>query len=253
MFALIDFVSLFDLHYVKYIFFFGMIGVICLFLLFIISSYAILKLMKLNIDNNNILFYQYNKKSKQLLERYGDYKLTKLYLVRQPLTKIVTFVLNIMTFYNYDKLIQESQDNFPYHTLLIFEIKLDNGMSKLLTLEKNNSVSLCDNFLMNSSQDIVELKLTKNKYTLNNILTTTQQRLGNEKFFNWHLYKNNCQEFTKEILKTIGKYTNKNKQFIFRDKLFKIIIPSEFTLHVCNCLCIIYNISEKFISNALNI
>ena len=58
----------------------------------------------------------------------------------------------------------------------------------------------------------------------------------------------------KEILKTIGNYDITNKDFIFRDKLFKIIIPSEFTLHIGNCLCVFYNIIEKYIydSNIFN-
>jgi len=138
--------------------------------------------------------------------------------------------------------------------LLVFEIVLPNGMKKLLLLEKNNCINISENFFVNNSQEIKELHIKNKNLTINNILNTTQERLGNEKYFNWHLYKNNCQEFTKEILKTIGKYNKKNKNFIFRDKLFKLIIPSEFTLHIGNCLCVFYNIFEKYIydSNILN-
>ena len=81
----------------------------------------------------------------------------------------------------------------------------------MLLIEKNNSINICENFLINNLQDIKTIKLNNkhliNKHlTLNSILKTTQQRVGNELFFNWNLYKNNCQEFTKEILKTIGNY-----------------------------------------------
>ena len=102
----------------------------------------------MSIDNNNILFYQYNKKSQKILDAYGDYKITKIYLVRQPFSKIVTFLLNILTLYNYEKLINESHDNFPYHSLLIFEIKLPNNMRKLLLLEKHNYINICENFFV---------------------------------------------------------------------------------------------------------
>jgi hypothetical protein len=217
------------------------------FFLFIIISYCVLKLLKINIDNNNILFYQYNKKSKRILDLYGNYKLTKIYLIRQPFSKFITFLLNLFTLYQYEKLINESRDNFPYHCLIVFEIKLNNGMKKLLLLEKNNCINITENFLVNNTQEIKELNIKNKNFTINYILNTTQERVGNEKYFNWNLYKNNCHLFTKEILKTIGKYTKKNKEFIFRDKLFKIIIPSEFTLHIGNCLCVIYNICEKYI------
>jgi len=238
----------------KYIVSFSIIFILASFMLFILCSYVVLKFLKMSIDNNNILFYQYNKKSQKILDMYGDYKLTKLYLVRQPFSKFITFLLNILTLYNYEKLINESHDNFPYHSLLIFEIKLPNNMRKLLLLEKNNYINICENFFVNNLQDIKTLHLKNKDHTINSILKTTQKRVGNERFFNWHLYTNNCQEFTKELLITLNKYNKKNKEYIFRDKLFKIIIPSEFTLHIGNCLCILYNILEKYIydSNILN-
>jgi hypothetical protein len=237
----------FSLYYVKYITIFFILFFIVSMISFIIVSYFVIKFLKLNIDNNNIFFYQYNKQSKKILDLYGNCKLTKVYLIRQPFSKFISFLLNMLTLYNYEKLIKESQDNFPYHTLIVFEVKLDNGLKKMLLLEKNNCINISENFFINNCQEIKELKIKNKQYTINYILNKTQHRLGNDKYFNWHLYKNNCQEFTKEILKTIGKYTTTNKEFIFRDKLFKIIIPSEFTLHIGNCLCVFYNIVEKYI------
>ena len=239
--------SNFSLHHIKYITIFLLLFFVVSMLLFIIISYFILKFLKLSIDNNNILFYQYNKKSKKLLDLYGNYKITKVYLIRQPFSKTITFLLNIFTLYNYEKLINESHDNFPYHSLLIFELKLENGMKKMLLIEKNNCINVSDNFLINNTQEIKQLNIRNKHLTINSILNVTQARLGNEQYFNWHIYKNNCQKFTKEILKTIGKYNKTNKNFIFRDKLINIIMPSEFTLHIGNCLCVFCNIIEKYI------
>ncbi len=252
--------DLYNIHYneltIKYISIFIVVFCFVSIILFIIVSYIILKMLKQSIDIHNLFFYQYNKKSQKLLDLYGDYKVTNIYLVRQPFSKFITFGLNMFTLFQYDKLIKESHDNFPYHTLLIFEIELTNGLKKMLLLEKNNCINICENFFMSGCQEIkcLKLKSKTKKYTIHSILNETQQRLGNEKYFNWHLYKNNCQEFTKEILKTIGKYNRTNKEFIFRDKLIKLIIPSDFTLHVGNCLFVFYNIIEKYIydSNLFN-
>ena len=232
--------------------------IICLFLflivsmlLFIIISYFILKFLKLSIDDNNILFYHYNKKSKKIFDLYGDCKITNIYLIREPFSKTCTFIFNILTLYNYEKLINETQNNFPYHCLMIFEVKLKNNMKKMLLIEKNNSINICDNFLIHNTQEIKKLNIKNKNLTINTILNTTHIRLGNEKYFNWHLYKNNCQNFTKEILKTIGKYNKINKTFIFHDKLnnklFNMMSPSEFTIHIWNCLCVVCNIVEKYI------
>jgi hypothetical protein len=237
----------FSLHYIKYITIFLLLFFVVSILSFIVISYFILKFLKLSIDDNNILFYQYNKKIKKILDLYGNCKITKVYLIRQPFSKIITFLLNIFTLYNYEKLINESHENFPYHSLIIFEIKLDNGMKKMLLLEKNNCINISDNFFINNTQEIKQLKLKNKDLTINSILNKTQARLGNKRYFNWNIYKNNCQEFTKEILKTIGKYNKINKNFIFRDKLINVIIPSDFTLHIVNCVCVFYNIIEKYI------
>ena len=218
--------------------------------LFILISYFVLKWFKKNIEDSNVLFYQYNKKSQKILDLYGDYKLTKAYLVRHPFSKFISLMLNVVSFYNYEKLIHESQENFPYHSLIIFEIKLPNNMRKMLLLEKNNCINLCDNFIIHNSQDVKQLKIQKEKHTLNTVLLNTQSRIGSKKFFNWHLYTNNCQEFIKEILITLNAYNTKNKLFIFQDKLMKIMVPSDFMLHVGNSLCVFYNIFEKYVFNS---
>jgi hypothetical protein len=121
-------------------------------------------------------------------------------------------------------------------------------MKKLLLLEKNNSINICENFFIHNFQHFKTIPFKNKKYTINSILKNTQKRLGNHKFFNWHVYKNNCQEFIKEILITINKYSMSNKNYILcSDKVIDFFIPSEFTVHIINCSCVIYNIFEKYI------
>jgi len=92
-------INYFRAHY-KYITIFLLLVLVVSMLLFIIVSYFILKFLRISLDNNNILFYQYNKKSKKILDLYGNYKLTKIYLIRQPFSKFITLLLNIITLYN---------------------------------------------------------------------------------------------------------------------------------------------------------
>ena len=241
-----------NINHVKYTFF-AFIVIMFLFfsiVIFIIFSYCVLKLLKLNIDDHNFLFYKYNKKSQRILDLYGDCELTKIYLVRQSFSKLTTFILNIFTLYNYDKLIYESQCNFPYHISLVFEIKLPNNKNKFLMLEKNNSINLCDNFSINNTQEMKMIKIKKNKYTINSILKITKDRVGIEKFFNWHIHKNNCTNFIKEILISINQYNKICKKFIFHDNIDKVvqtIIPTEFNLHIVNSCINIKNKIEEYI------
>ena len=239
---------------IKYIIFFSVIFIIVSSIIFVVISYIILKLLKMKIDNNNILFYKYNKKSQKILDIYGDFKVSKVYIVREPLSKFMSLLLNIFTFYKFEKTIKETHENFPYHILLVFELKLPNNNRKLLLIEKNNTIDISENFLIHKLHEFKTIQLKNKNHTLKSILNSTQSRVGTESFFNWHPYKNNCQEFTKEILITLDKYNKLKHQYIFRDKVFKIIIPSEFLLHMGNCLFSVSNILQKYIydSNLFN-
>jgi hypothetical protein len=93
-----------------------------------------------------------------------------------------------------------------------------------------------------------QVPISKKKFTLNKILKVTQNRIGNYKFFNWNIYKNNCQKFTKEILITLNSYTKEYKEFIVKDKIIKERYdPSDCTFHLVNCFLIIMNFTEKYV------
>ena len=221
--------------------------VILFFIFFVISSFYVLKFLQISFEYNNIFFYQYNKKCQKILDKYGDYKINRVYLLRQPLGKFVSIMTNIITFFNYNKYLSESADNYPYHPALIFEIKQKNSV-KFLLVEKNNCINICENFLINKTYDFKPIDITKNRFTLKKILKKTQKRIGNQTYFNWNIYKNNCQEFTKEILITMGKYSEEYNNFIFSDKIMKkYYSPSDFTIYIINCLFIIINFTEKYV------
>ena len=80
---------------IKYVIIFLVCFCLVSFVLFIFCSYIIFKFLKLNLDNNNIFFYKYNKKSQHILDLYGECKLTKMYLIREPFSQLITFLLNI--------------------------------------------------------------------------------------------------------------------------------------------------------------
>jgi hypothetical protein len=217
------------------------------FIIFVISSFYILRFLQISFEYNNIFFYQYNKKCQKIINTYGNYKINRIYIIRQPLGKMTNFVFNILTLFSYNKYLLESPDNYPYHPALIFEIKKDDNI-KFLLVEKNNCINICESFLINKSYDFKSINMTKSKFTLKKVLNKTQKRIGNQKYFNWNLHKNNCQEFTKEILVTLNKYNEEYTNFIFSDKIIqKYYSPSDLSLYIINCVFIIINFIEKYL------
>lgn len=224
---------------------------IILFIIFIFVSYVVIKLLRTEIDNNSIFFYDFNKHEKDILVRYGDCKIEEIYVIKHPFNNIIDFLINVVTLYKYKKIINESKEYLPHHTQFILTLRLPNNEFKMILLEKNNCVSLSENFVMNSEKKMRCINVIKKGYTLNKLLQKTIKRIGKESFFNWHIYKNNCQQFSKEILFSIGKLTKKNKEFLYEDKILQKFCPSEFMLHILNCLCVVLNIIEKYIYQLL--
>ena len=68
-------------------------------------------------------------------------------------------------------------------------------------------------------------------------MNLTLERMGVNKFFNYSIFKNNCQIWIKEILKTVNKDTKKNLNFIYQNDLVK----SNFSFYDCS-LYMIYGI-----------
>jgi len=220
----------------------------------VIISYYIIKYLEINIAND-IYFcnYNYNKKSEELLKKYGDYKIKKIYLVKNPITKFNTLLLNLITFYNYDKTLSKMNTNIkknyiPYHISLMIEIELNNNNNKFLLLEKTSCVNISENILLNTQNVFKNIKLPKRQITMKSILKETQMRIGEKKFFNWSIYKNNCSIFIKELLITLDLYNKSNIKFINQNKIIKQLKFTNLTLHIINILCTLNNIANNYLT-----
>jgi hypothetical protein len=223
----------------------------------LIISYYIIKYLEINIVND-IYFcnYGYNKKSSELLQKYGDYKIKKIYLVKHPITKLNTFLLNLITFYNYEKTLSNMNEIFkkqctPYHISFMIEIGLPNKNTntntKFLLVEKTSYVNLSEKIHLNNQNIVKTVKLHNKEYTINSLLKETQNRIGEKKFFNWSIYKNNCSIFIKELLITLDLYNKPNIKFITQHKFVKHVKFTSLTLHIINILCTLNNITNNYL------
>lgn len=218
--------------------------VLCV-IFFIIHTYLIYIILKSSINECNLFFNEYSQKCVDILSKYGDNIVSKVYLIRRPFGKIATFALNILSLFNYNKYINELFNNCPYHLGLILELKGENGI-KWLLLEKNNEINVSERFIINETFEMKRIKLKK-KCKLNEILLETTNRMGEYEYFNWNIYENNCQEFTKEILTTLNVYNEKYEKFIMKDKIIKkYFSPTDLMLHIINCSAIIMNFIETY-------
>ena len=238
--------------------FFIIILVVIFFLIFILLfslliSYYAIKYLEMNVIND-IYFcnYNYNIKTCEVLKKYGDYKINKIYLVKNSITNFNLLLLNLVTFYKFDKAIKNynelhNKKYFPHHISIIVELNLPNEMKKFILIEKASCIKVTEHFKFNDKKIVKIVKIPSKKYTINYILKETQQRIGDHKFFNWSICKNNCYVFIKEILVTINLFNKSNKNFINQDKFVKSLQFSKFTLHILNFFIALNNVLENYL------
>ena len=96
------------------------------------------------------------------------------------------------------------------------------------------------------------INIVKNKYTINQLLSETRTRIGDNIFFNWSLYSNNCQIFTEELLKSLNQYNKKNIIFISQKNFLENMLSNQikypdFFFHIINNINYIHNILENIV------
>jgi hypothetical protein len=194
-----------------------LIVILCYILLIIIFSisYYIVKILKIKFNNCFFGLDNYTKESINVLEKYGNYNIKNVYLVKQPFSQFKKLIFNILTYNKYDKMLNEKS---IFHTLIIVELKIKKNIVKKICIEKTNNLKILSNFQIYDNYTLKKIKIKK-KIKLNELLNKTKDRIGSLKFFNFKLFECNCQHIVLEFLKTLCK--NKKSKFIFQ-KLNKL-------------------------------
>ena len=81
------------------------------------------------------------------------------------------------------------QSFFQFHTSFIIEVELPNKFRKLIVVEKNTCINISDKYKNYDNQDTMKIKSKNKKLTINLLLDKTKKRVGETKYFNWHIYK----------------------------------------------------------------
>ena len=196
----------------------------------IILSYIIHKILTnycniipyVNIDTFKFYCKNYNRKCITMLNKYGNYKIKKIYIIRKSLSMLFAIFINVLTCFEYNKYLTKCKDtdNYNCHGVILFELDTPYG-PKFIKLEKQNCIMLSDEFEMSYKYDYMEICIKSNKkYTLNKVFNKTRKRIGIEKWYNWDYSNNNCQHFIKEILITMNCFNENSSTFLFRGDNF---------------------------------
>lgn len=159
----------------------------------------------------------FTNQCKAILAKYGQGTVVKLIIIRQPIMGVLDKFINAITFgsfeaakkkYGYDKL---------FHLQLAAYVKVGRGTTKIV-LEKNETVdmSVSTEHVQTGEKEFKIVDIPE-AFTLNDLVMDARQMQGDQKFFEYDAFKNNCQWFISYLLHGQGLYGAEEKAFLYQD------------------------------------
>ncbi len=166
----------------------------------------------------------YPPKMREIIKKYGDKKILRMFACRTPLGPLLTSALNAVSLGEFNK----RWENQPYDKLFHLDLRIDvleDAKSRKITtvlLEKNEVLQSKINPPKSKDTECILINVFPRPMTINKMLAGAQQIQG-DKFFKYSAYNNNCQDFIMALLKGVGAGTQENYDFIKQDtkELFK--------------------------------
>jgi hypothetical protein len=153
----------------------------------------------------------YIKSVQNLLKRIGNDTITEIKVARVPLSKILSFFLNLTSLGEFKKRLSETPYDKLYHLFMIVKTEKGNYI-----VEKNEVIIIKKfNGKLTKDTEILETNIREG-LTLNNMLEKTKNNMT-DKFFTYKGQDNNCQFFINSILKSNGLNTDELEKFVLQE------------------------------------
>ena len=157
------------------------------------------------------LFGWVPKKVQRIMKIVGEEKpITQIWVVRSPVQKYVDYLLNAISLGKFFEAKSKYGYDTFYHLSITFNIN-----NVFYRLEKNDLVNL---ELYKPRPDEEKIFCSEGvNLSLNEVFEKTIQRIGNDHFWSYSAFKFNCQDFIKQILTTMGVYSDAINDFVYQD------------------------------------
>ena len=153
----------------------------------------------------------YSPKVKKILGQFGDVPITRIFIKRTPLSKLMKGALNIASLGEFNKKFK----NIPYDELyhLRLDIETDKGR---VTLEKNEVINMDVRPKTEKNTQSMLVEDLPSGLTINEMLEKTKRAMGGKYFF-YTAKQNNCQFYVMSILRANDLDTKQNEEFVIQD------------------------------------
>ena len=183
------------------------------------------------------------------IAKYGDCKISNAYLIFTPVSPFLVYVASMISFTNCKPIIDRLK-----HVNVLVELAMDDksNTKKFIVIDKTSYIDILTDFRMDDTCEIYNIKITGER-TLNSILNKTRRRIGDSKFFNWHMYKTNCQYFIRHLVRTLNrKFTTRKYNFTSKrrfKKYYNKMFHTNYSVSAYYSILFLYNFFQKYIVN----
>ncbi len=154
-----------------------------------------------------------NNTSLRTLGAFGREQITEMYISRVPVSSIFITILNSLSFGLFKDLMEDNGFDKMFHLALIVVV---NG--KRIIIEKLAEINIDTEFENTPAHEYQKVWIDKRHiYTIDSLLFNTKRQIGNELFYDYDAFTNNCQNFIRNILSVNGLLTDENNNFLYQD------------------------------------
>ena len=160
---------------------------------------------------------EYPPKVQSFLNTYGDKTISNVTLRRAPIKGMINTMLNFLSFGKWDELRKKYGYDTFYHLSMVFNVANTSAV-----LEKNQIINLSTGYNQQPDTEIMNVPSPANR-TVRELLENTRKAMGDDNFFKYDAFSNNCQVFLMNVLKANGMLTPAAQTFIVQpiDQLVK--------------------------------
>jgi hypothetical protein len=145
----------------------------------------------------------------QFLRNNGHKRVESITIYRAPIQRMIDKLFNILSFGKFEEAKNKLGYDDLFHLYMIIQLSDD---TKLI-LEKNQDINISDDIDTRDTAESLKIEM-KTQPTLFELLENTRKLVGDEKFYKYDSFRNNCQDFLYNVLKSNNLLNETNSRFI---------------------------------------
>lgn len=180
------------------------------------------------------------------LSKIGNNPISRIQIKRFPIAAFIESFFQLITLGQWGQVKQKYGYDSFYHLALVlyyksgetYQMKIRSFMGDDImgggfeppapnemrfTIEKLELINIQRSTSIKPNTDYLDVPLNGKTITLNEMVNRTRTMMGDEKFYTYDAFTNNCQVFVKSLLQSVGLLTPAAMSFLFQpvDKLIK--------------------------------